>query len=201
MTVIGITGGTGAGKTTALGVLKGFGACIIDCDELYHRLLETDRDMIAEIDVRFPGAVADGKLDRKRLGAAVFGNAEALSDLNVITHRYVYKAVCRILETEREKGTKIAAIDAIALMESGLGKLCDFTVGVSAPEERRIKRIMARENISEEYAKLRVSAQKPESFFKENCGYLLVNDFDRASDFEAYCHSFFKNKLAEEEAL
>ena len=95
--VVGITGGTGSGKTTALDVLRGFGALVIDCDALYHELLRGSADMIAEIDKYFPGAVVDGAVDTKSLGAVVFTDEEALRDLNLITHKYINLEISRRL--------------------------------------------------------------------------------------------------------
>ena len=198
MTIIGITGGTGAGKTTALRVLTAFGAHMIDCDALYHELLVTDKEMLRELDARFPGVVEDGVLQRKKLGAIVFGDEKALLDLNRITHAYIRKSVEETILREKEKGTPVVAIDAIALLESGIGELCDFTVGIIAPEEVRIKRIMLRENISEKYARLRVSAQKSNAYFRSVCDYTLENACDTMEAFEVVCTEFFDQKLKEE---
>ncbi|MEI3161205.1 MAG: L-threonylcarbamoyladenylate synthase [Oscillospiraceae bacterium] len=89
MHIVGITGGTGCGKTTALMELERQGALVIDCDAVYHELLASNTAMLAEINARFPGTIENGTLQRKRLGAVVFADAAALDDLNAITHRYV----------------------------------------------------------------------------------------------------------------
>ena len=89
MHIVGITGGTGCGKTTALMELERQGALVIDCDAVYHELLASNAAMLAEINARFPGTIENGALQRKKLGAVVFADAAALDDLNAITHRYV----------------------------------------------------------------------------------------------------------------
>ena len=78
--IIGITGGTGCGKTTALDAVRKLGGTVIDCDAVYHRLLQTDKKMLAAIEARFPGVVEDGQLNRKKLGAIVFADEAALLD-------------------------------------------------------------------------------------------------------------------------
>jgi len=195
MTIIGITGGTGAGKTTALSVLEEFGALIIDCDAVYHELTRTSAKLKSELDTRFPGVIADGKLDRKALGKIVFTDKSALHDLNEITHRHVGNEVDRLLAQWGENGGTLAAVDAIALIESGLSSMCDLTVAVTAPSEVRAARIMAREGISREYALMRINAQQPDKFFRDNCTYVLVNDFDTADEFKAKCSDFFTSIL------
>lgn len=179
MKIIGITGPTGAGKTTALNALTSLGACVIDADAVYHRLLEESAPLREALIQRF-GDIrgGSGKIDRKKLGNVVFADPAALADLNAITHRFVGEAIDRLLQGAAESGAPAAAIDAIALVESGLGERCDAVVGVIAPAELRVRRIMAREGISEEYARKRVSAQKGEDFFRENCGYVLENTED-----------------------
>ena len=181
--ILGITGGTGSGKTTLLEVAQTLGFQVLDCDKIYHELLETDPTLTAAIEARFPGTVVEGTLQRKKLGAVVFADPQALSDLNAITHSAIRQAV----EARLQKNT---AIDAIALFESGLDQLCDMTVAVTAPEEQRIGRLMTREGITEEYARSRISAQPPESFYREHCDAVLENDGDIVQ-FQGKCLAFF----------
>ena len=170
--IIGITGGTGCGKTTLLNLIRQRGGLVLDCDAVYHDLLRTDEQMLSALEARFPGTVENGTLNRKKLGAIVFADEQALLDLNAITHAAVKQEVLRRLET----APALAAIDAIALFEGGLAELCHVTVAVTAPVEDRVRRLIARDGISEEYARARIAAQKDEAWFRENCDYCLEND-------------------------
>ena len=168
---LGITGGTGCGKTTLLNVIAQQGGLILDCAAIYHQLLTTDQDMLSAIDARFPGTVADGVLQRKKLGSIVFSDEKALLDLNRITHSAVKAEVLRRLEVK----PRLAAIDAIALFVGGLAELCDMTIAVTAPTEDRVRRLMLRDGISEAYARSRIAAQHDEIWFRERCDYILEN--------------------------
>lgn len=185
--IIGITGGTGCGKTTALNVIREMGGIVIDCDAVYHNLLKTDKALLKAIEDRFPGTVEAGCLNRKKLGSIVFADAAALQDLNTITHN----AICSAVKQRLSPPPALAAIDAIALLESGLAELCNLTVAVTAPEALRIPRLMARDGISAEYAASRIQAQKPASYFRENCDYVLENDGTEAQ-FREKCLAFFQ---------
>ena len=192
--IIGITGGTGCGKTTALRELEAMGALVIDCDALYHEMLDTNMQMLEDIERSFPGTVTDGVLDRKALGATVFSNEAALLDLNAITHRYIGLEVDKRLADWAMAGGSIAAIDAIALIESGLGKKCLAVIGVVAEKATRIERIMKRDGISYEYAMMRVNAQYPNEYFEQKCDLVLHNDGDREA-FRKKCKNLFKEVL------
>ena len=190
LTILGITGGTGCGKTTALRTLEELGALIIDCDAVYHGLLIENKEMLAEIDSAFPGVVIDGVLDRKALGAVVFSDAEALARLNGITHSYVGREIDRLLESWAMSGGRLAAIDAIELFGGNLARRCKATFAVLADRDKRIERIMARDGITREYAALRVDAQKPDSYFEEKCDYILKNN-STEEEFREKCRSKF----------
>ena len=198
MTVIGITGPTGAGKTTALNELVKLGGCIYDADAVYHDLLKHNADLLRELEDRF-GTLTDeqGDFQRKKLGAIVFADPEALADLNKISHRYVVAAIQEQLEEAEKQGIPCSAIDAIALFESGLDKLCRATVAITAPPEIRVRRIMAREGISEEYARSRVAAQNPDEFFTSQCGYTLVNDCAAPEEFASRAKALFESILTQ----
>ena len=183
--IIGITGGTGCGKTTLLHVIREQGGIVLDCDEIYHRLLQTDTDLLAAIEARFPGTVENGALQRKKLGAIVFADKAALKDLSRITYRFILPAI----EKELSQPGDLKAIDAIGLFEGKLDRLCDVTVAVTAPEECRIARLMARDQISEEYARSRIAAQKPQSEFAAACDQILVNDGTQ-QEFQDKCLAF-----------
>lgn len=192
--IIGITGGSGCGKTTALNVIRDMGGLILDCDAIYHQLLKTDTQMLAAIEARFPGTVENGALNRKKLGAIVFADEKALLDLNAITHGAVKKEVLRQLESK----PKLAAIDAIGLFEGGLAELCHVTVAVIAPEEDRVRRLMARDGISEEYARSRIAAQHSDAWFRTACDHVLEND-GKLDAFATKCVAFFKSLSIMEE--
>ena len=190
LTILGITGGTGCGKTTALRTLEELGALIIDCDAVYHGLLIENKEMLAEIDSAFPGVVTGGVLDRKALGAVVFSDTEALARLNGITHSYVGREIDRLLESWAMSGGRLAAIDAIELFGGNLARRCKATFAVLADRDKRIERIMARDGITREYAALRVDAQKPDSYFEEKCDYILKNN-STEEEFREKCRSKF----------
>ena len=168
MIIIGITGPTGAGKTTALGEVEKLGGAVIDCDAVYHDLLESDKTLQNRLEQEF-GDIRDdsGAVDRTRL----------------------------LLEECRAKGMPLAAVDAIGLLESGLGDLCHATVAVVAPPEVRVARIMAREGISQDYAWSRVRAQKPDSYFTGGCGYTLNNDCATGAEFAARARALLESIL------
>ena len=199
MYIIGITGGTGAGKSSALRALQTLGAQALDCDEIYHELLSDCTDMIAEIEENFSNASIDGKVDRQKLAEIVWSDPLALQELNRITHKYVGNEIKqRIHSFEKQDGT-VTAIDAIALVESGQSDNCDIVIGILAPPEMRIKRIMDRDGLTGEQARKRINAQKPEGFYKENCDHILENTFDTQTAFEEKCIEFFNKILSNKE--
>ena len=186
--VIGITGGSGCGKTTLLNLIRDRGGLVMDCDAIYHELLKTDADMLSAIEVRFPGTVENGVLNRKKLGSIVFADQHALLDLNTITHGAVKKEVIRQLEAQ----PALAAIDAIGLFEGGLAELCDVTVAITAPMEMRIQRLMKRDGITEDYARSRIAAQHSDGWFREYCDHVLENE-GSIDAFATKCVAFLQN--------
>lgn len=193
--IVGITGPTGAGKTSALRALEQLGGCVLDCDAIYHDMLRSDDGLRRAITDAF-GRVfaADGQLDRQKLGTLVFGDPQQLERLNTIIYAHLPR------ELERRMAASpapIIGIDAINLVESGLSKLCDRTLAVLAPVEDRIRRIMARDGISDEYARLRVAAQKDDAFYRTHCTDILENTSAAPEAFQKTALLFFQRLLAD----
>ena len=193
--IVGITGPTGAGKTSALRALEQLGGCVLDCDAIYHEMLRSDDGLRRALTDAF-GSVftADGHLDRQKLGTLVFGDPQQLVRLNTIIYAHLPR------ELERRMAASpapIIGIDAINLVESGLSKLCDRTLAVLAPVEDRIRRIMARDGISDEYARLRVAAQKDDAFYRTHCTDILENTSPAPEAFQKTALLFFQRLLAD----
>lgn len=195
--IVGLTGGTGAGKTSALAALEDLGGTVLDCDAVYHQMLRTDPALREAITAAFgPVFCPDGSLDRQKLGTLVFSDHAALDRLNAIVYEYLPPELLR-----RAQGHTLVGLDAISLMESGLGKLCTCTVAVLAPAEDRVRRIMARDGISEDYARLRISAQQPDVFYRERCSHILENNCATPAQFRDQARIFFRSMLREIEHL
>lgn len=193
MTVIGITGPTGAGKTTALTVLAERDFEIVDCDALYYHLLRTDRALRQALADAFgPVFLPDGSLDRRALAKRVFGSERELEKLNGIVFPAVSAAVEQKIRKCSQKGL---AIDAINLVESGMGDLCGATVAVTAPPSIRLKRIMDRDGLTEEQARARIDAQKSEAWYREHCTFLLENREEDRDACLALMRKFFDSIL------
>lgn len=177
MLIIGLTGQTGAGKSTVSKILEKYGCYHIDADKVAHDILENDKEVQEKLKERFGEDIIDkdGKINRKILAARAFADNESTLALNAITHPAVNNKIQNIIMVQKEYGTKAVIIDAIALFESGEAKLCDYTVAVTAPRDVRLERIIARDKISVSRAKERINAQKDESFFTLNADYIINN--------------------------
>lgn len=198
--VIGITGGTGAGKTSLLRALEKEGACVLDCDAVYHGMLETDEELRGALRSEFGDVIfrADGSVDVHAIGLIVFQDREKLTALDALVKEYVPREVARRMAAA---DAELIGLDAIKLMECGLGAICDATVAVTAPEEVRVKRIMARDGITEDYARSRVAAQQSAEYFRARCDHEFVNDLPTAAEAAAAAADFIHtiiNNLKEE---
>lgn len=177
MLIIGLTGQTGAGKSTVSEILEKYGCYHIDADKVAHEILENDKEVQEKLKERFGEDItgADGKIDRKILATRAFADKDSTLALNAITHPAVNNEIQNIILKQKEYGTKAVIIDAIALFESGEAKICDYTVAVIAPRDVRLERIIARDKISVSRANERINAQKDESFFTLNADYIINN--------------------------
>lgn len=177
MKIIGLTGLTGAGKSTVARKLMAYGCYHIDADKVAREVINNNENVKNKLKERFGDDVIneDGTTNRPLLASRAFADTESTNALNEITHPAVTEEIKSIIKDMEEIGYRGVILDAIALFESGEDALCDFTVTVIAPKEIRLQRIMARDNITEEKALERINAQKDESFFTSKADFVLWN--------------------------
>lgn len=175
--IIGITGGSGCGKTTVSEIAEKEGIFVADGDKIARIIVEPHSPALSEIKAFFGDEYinADGSLNRRRLGNYVFSHPDMLIKLNELTHKYISEY---IFDLFKKNNADIYAIDAAALIESGLSEKCDFIISVLADKEIRKKRIMLRDRISEDEAKKRINAQKKDNFYIENSDFLVYNNVE-----------------------
>lgn len=171
--IIGLTGGSGTGKSTVSEWFLKKGFKIIDGDVISRSITKKGSPVLKKIGETFGEEFINhnGELNRKALGGLVFSDAEALNKLNEITHPAITDEVKKALQN-----TKNAVIEGAAIHECDIYKLCDLILFVSCPKEIQIERIMKRDNLSYDYAKKRVEAQKSDEEYRKLCDLELKND-------------------------
>ena len=201
MKIIGITGPSGAGKSIFSGFLAERSIPVINADELYHSLLIPPSHCLDLIRGAFGDGVfnADGTLSRPELAKIVFSSEEKLELLNSTVLSVVIDESKRIISALEAKGERMVAIDAPTLIESGFDKECDTVISILSGTEMRSKRISERDHISESDAMRRISAQKPDSFYKEHSDTVIFNDGDLES-FRAAFEQIYASLISQESA-
>lgn len=167
---VGLTGPTGAGKSYVCEIFRQKGFKIIDCDKIAHELTAKNAPILTELASEFgEDVVKNGELDRKLLASRAFDTKEHTKKLNSILHPAIAKKC-------KEEAQGLTVLDASQLFEANMQNDCYKVIGVLADEDVRIKRIIARDNITEQQAKLRMSAQFDNDYFIDNCDYIIYNN-------------------------
>lgn len=178
MKIIGLCGGSGAGKSIAASAVYELGGVVIDIDRVYRELCVPGSACLAEIAEAFgTDALTDaGELNRPAVAAVIYGNAEKRNLLNSITHKHIKAETERLIEAHRADGKPAVIVDAPLLFESGFDAMCDVTVGVIADVNVRTARLTERDGIDAETAKKRISAQLSDALLCEKCTHIIENN-------------------------
>lgn len=170
--ILGLTGHSGSGKTTACGFFKKLGFCHVNCDAVVHDIVYTDPKLHKQLALAFGEAVIkDGAVDRRTLAGIVFSDGSAYQKLMATVKPFVVAAV---LNAIAQCGDKNVLVDAPALFEYGMQSICDVTVGVVC--DNAVPRIVARDGITVGEAERRLAHQQSYSFYKQNCDYVIENN-------------------------
>ena len=176
--VIGLTGHTGAGKTTVASMLKNMGYAIVDTDVLARKAVE-NAEVINLLKKNFgEDIVNDGILNRSELAKRAFSSEEGSRTLNLITHPEITRLAVEEIHKAEKDGAKAAVIDAALLFDSCLTYFCQKTISVIADEETRLRRIMKRDSIDRESAMLRINAQPKAEYYIKNADIVIDNNGD-----------------------
>ncbi|MBV7281418.1 dephospho-CoA kinase [Corynebacterium sp. TAE3-ERU30] len=168
MTIIGITGGIGSGKSTATAILKEKGAFIIDADLIAREIVEPGQPALAELAAEFGEDIVDdsGVLRRRVLAQRAFVDEKRTERLNAITHPRIAERTRELFAEAAESGAEVIVHDSALLIELGLDRAVDITAVVSAPEELRLQRLVDKRGLDEEDARHRIARQMGE---QERC--------------------------------
>ena len=173
--IFGITGATGTGKSTASEIFRKLGVDVIDADITAHEVTAPREKCLDEIIEHFGSDIlfADGSLNRRALGRLVFSDKQKLAALTAITHKYIKE---RISEKINNSQSNICAVDGAVLIGSNMESMCSFMVVITANEETRKKRIIARDGISEADAENRIKSQGNDAFYRSHGDYIIENN-------------------------
>ncbi len=177
MLTVGLTGSTGSGKGYISDIMKKAGIPCLDtdqvCRDVYHKGEPCYLDLVSYFGDGILGE--DGEIDRRALFNVAFPDKDKYEKLNSIAFYHIMKATERWLSAQREAGERVAVVDAPMLFESGFDKLCDKVVCVIADRDTQIRRVMKRDDISEEVAISRLAKQKSNDYYRSRSDYALDN--------------------------
>lgn len=178
--IIGLTGQTGAGKSTVAKLFEGNGAVVISADSIVHKLYCEPSACSKAVAAVFGNDIinSDHTINRKFLAKKAFSSKENTRLLNSVVHPFVMYEMLLTVKSELENGASVIVYDAPQLFESNSELLCDVVVSVTARTDIRLDRICKRDNISREFVLERMNAQLSEDFFRENSDYVIENNSD-----------------------
>ncbi len=178
--IIGLTGMSGAGKTTACSIFRESGWAVVDCDIVSREVVKRGKPALSEIAEHFGNEILlpDGTLDRRRLGDLIFSDESRRNELNAVIYPYISYEIIRSAAEYIKNGSRFVLIDAPTLFESGADGLCDKIVSVTAPIDMCITRIMKRDGLTYEQAENRLKSQHLEGFYREKSDFCVRNDGD-----------------------
>lgn len=176
--IVGLTGQTGAGKSTVSKVFAEKGFAVINADYVARIIVEKGKPALKEITDVFGLSVInpDGTLNRKKLGSIVFSDNEKLQLLNNIMYPAITTEIKKQIEYYNGQGKKFILLDAPTLFESNADKLCDIIISVIADYDIRKKRIISRDGITPQQADDRINSQHSQDFFIRNSDYYIKNN-------------------------
>lgn len=188
--VIGLTGPTGAGKSSVAKELAALGCAVVDCDRIARQVTDSCVPCLQSLAEEFGSDILkEGVLNRKLLAARAFASPEKTRKLNELTHPWILGETKAQIQAALDAGKPFVVVDAPLLFEAGVDALCDEIVAVTVPFEKRLQRIMKRDHISEELARARMAAQHPESWYEERAGKVIsgrLDDETLRSELKAY---------------
>lgn len=193
--ILGITGSSGAGKSTVCEILeKKYHAKIINADKIAKKLSQKGTEYLAKIVQNFGIDIllANGELNRRKLADIIYQDSQKRELLNKCTFQYIKKEIEKQIQEAQEE---LIAIDAPLLFEAKLEEFCNFTIAVIAKnKEIQLQRIMKRDGIEEEHAKQRIAAQPENEYYISKCDYQIIND-NKLEDMEAQIDRTIKKIL------
>lgn len=173
-TVLGLTGSIGMGKSTAAGHFRDFGVPVFDADAEIHKLMHPGGRAVAAVEAAFPGTCdAAGGIDRQKLGAMVFGDAEALRRLEGILHPLVRRQQVRFRRRAAADKRPLVVVDVPLLYETGGEKNCDAVCVVSAPPFVQAARVLARPGMTAEKFKAILAQQTPDAEKRRRADFVI----------------------------
>ncbi len=177
MLKIGITGSIGAGKSTVAGIFKILGVPVFDADAIAKSILNSDPALREQIIAAFGSETyKNGLLDRKYLATLVFSNPDELAKLNALVHPATIKAADTWAKHWEKQGSPYIVKEAALLFEAGTNIGLDFIIGVTAPEDLRIARVMARDHVTREEVLKRMQHQLDDTKKMERCDIVIDNN-------------------------
>jgi dephospho-CoA kinase len=181
MIVLGLTGSIGMGKSTAAAVIRRLGVLLYDADAEIHKMLGPGGAAVAAVEAAFPGVRGeDGAIDRRRLGARVFGKPEELRRLERILHPMVRAVERRWVAQQRVRGAKLVVLDIPLLFETDRIDRVDGVIVVSAPLRLQRARVMRRPGMSAERFSAVLASQFPDRKKRQRADFVVSTALSRA---------------------
>ncbi len=200
--VVGLTGQTGAGKSTVSKVFAENGFSVINADKIARLVVEKGSKCLCELEESFGNNIINenNELNRKALASIVFSDSKKLELLNTITYPYITREILKQIDNLTAQGQLLILLDAPTLFESRADDFCELIISVIAHNDIRLQRIMKRDNLSADEALKRMNSQLPEAFFIENSDFIIKNNktmqnvFDVSKEVSDKIKEYYYNK-------